>query len=111
MGFLLLPELSLLNRFAFAATRFRYRWTIFSPQAPAIRLAVASRQHLSFHGPFVRLRIGRRCHPASVSSSGRGRLLRLIEFAGGRLADGCDDGCCQLIALTVGEKLHQYRSY
>ena len=43
MGFLLLPELSLLNRFAFAATRFRYRWTIFSPEAPAIRLAVASR--------------------------------------------------------------------
>ena len=42
MGFLLLPELSLLNRFAFAATRFRYRWTIFSPEAPAIRLAVAS---------------------------------------------------------------------
>ena len=43
MGFRLLPELSLLNRFAFAATRFRYRWTIFSPEAPAIRLAVASR--------------------------------------------------------------------
>jgi hypothetical protein len=42
VGFLLLPELSLLNRFAFAATRFRYRWTIFSPEAPAIRLAVAS---------------------------------------------------------------------
>ena len=27
MGFLLLPELSLLNRFAFAATRFRYFFT------------------------------------------------------------------------------------
>ena len=68
-------------------------------------------QPSGFHGPFVQIRAGRRCHPATVSLSGRGRLLRLIEFAGGRLADGCDDGCCQLIALTVGEKLHQYRSY
>ena len=39
MGFLLLHELSLLNRFAFATTRFRYRWTIFSPEAPAIKLS------------------------------------------------------------------------
>jgi hypothetical protein len=29
------------NRFAFAATCLRYRWTISSPEAPAIRLAVA----------------------------------------------------------------------
>jgi hypothetical protein len=43
-GFLFwLLELSPLNRFAFAATRFRYRWTILSPEAPAIRLVVASR--------------------------------------------------------------------
>jgi hypothetical protein len=44
-GFLfwLRPELSLINRFAFAATRFRYRWTILSPETPVIRLAVASR--------------------------------------------------------------------
>src|SRR6478735_8775752 len=44
-GFLfwLRPELDLLNRFAFAATRFRYRRTISSPEAPDIRLAVASR--------------------------------------------------------------------
>ena len=42
-GFLFwLFELSLLNRFAFAATRFRYRWIILSPEAPAIRLVVAS---------------------------------------------------------------------
>jgi hypothetical protein len=44
-GFLfwLRPELGLINRFAFAATRFRYRWTILSPETPVIRLAVASR--------------------------------------------------------------------
>jgi hypothetical protein len=36
-------ELDLLNRFAFAATRFRYRRTILSPEAPATRLVVASR--------------------------------------------------------------------
>jgi hypothetical protein len=36
-------ELNLLNRFAFAATRFRYRRTILSPEAPATRLVVASR--------------------------------------------------------------------
>ena len=49
MGVLLLrPELSLLNRFAFAATRFRYRWTILSPEAPAIRLAVASKAASNF---------------------------------------------------------------
>jgi len=37
-------ELNLLNRFAFAATRFRYRRTILSPEAPATRLVVASRE-------------------------------------------------------------------
>jgi hypothetical protein len=44
-GFLfwLRSESGLLNRFAFAATRVRYRWIILSPEAPAIRLAVASR--------------------------------------------------------------------
>jgi hypothetical protein len=36
-----LPELILLKRFAFAATRRRYRRTISSPEAPAIRLAPA----------------------------------------------------------------------
>jgi hypothetical protein len=42
-GFLFwLLELSPPNRFAFAATRFRYRWTILAPEAPAIRLVVAS---------------------------------------------------------------------
>ena len=83
----------------------------FRPKLQPSGSPTLQEQHLSFHGPFVQIRAGRRCHPASVSLSGRGRLLRLIEFAGGRLADGCDDGCCQLIALTVGEKLHQYRSY
>jgi hypothetical protein len=37
------PELSLPSRFAFAATCRRYRWIISSPEAPAIRLAVASK--------------------------------------------------------------------
>ena len=37
------PESSLPSRFAFAATCRRYRWTISSPEAPAIRLAVASK--------------------------------------------------------------------
>jgi hypothetical protein len=36
-------ELSLPSRFAFTATCRRYRWTISSPEAPAIRLAVASK--------------------------------------------------------------------
>src|SRR6476620_2044108 len=40
--FWLRPELGLLNRFAFVATRFRYRWTILSPDPLAIRLAIAS---------------------------------------------------------------------
>lgn len=35
------PEWSLPNRFAFAATRRRYRRTISSPEAPAIRLVPA----------------------------------------------------------------------
>jgi hypothetical protein len=44
-GFLycLWPELSLLNRFAFAATRFRYPRTIVSPEAPAISRPDASK--------------------------------------------------------------------
>jgi hypothetical protein len=42
-GFLCGFDLSLLSRFAFAATRFRYRWTTLPPEAPVIRLAVASR--------------------------------------------------------------------
>jgi len=37
------PELSLLSRFAFTATCRRYRWTISSPEAPAIRRTVASK--------------------------------------------------------------------
>src|SRR6266404_6080733 len=41
--FRLRPELSLPSRFAFTATCCRYRWTILSPEAPAIRLAVASK--------------------------------------------------------------------
>jgi hypothetical protein len=41
--FRLRPELSLPSRFAFAATCRRYRWTISLPEAPAIRLAVASK--------------------------------------------------------------------
>jgi hypothetical protein len=41
--FLFWLERILLNRFAFAATRFRYRRTILSPEAPATRLVVASR--------------------------------------------------------------------
>ena len=45
---LLRPELSLLNRFAFAATRVRYRRTILSIEAPAIKLLVASRAESSF---------------------------------------------------------------
>ena len=53
MGFLLLPELSLLNRFAFAATRFRYRWTIFSPKRQPSGSSSLQEQHLSFHGPFA----------------------------------------------------------
>jgi hypothetical protein len=101
-----------LPRRIIAATHFRYRQTIFfRPKLQPSGSPTLQEQHLSFHGPFVQIRAGRRCHPATVSLSGRGRLLRLIEFAGGRLADGCDDGCCQLIALSVGEKLHQYRSY
>jgi hypothetical protein len=41
--FRLRPKLSLPSRFAFTATCRRYRWTISSPEAPAIRLAVASK--------------------------------------------------------------------
>ena len=62
-------ECSLPNRFAFAATRFRYRWTILSPEAPAIRLAVASRAASIFSRTIRSACTGRLCHPASVSSS------------------------------------------
>ena len=41
--FRLRPELSLPSRFAFTATCCRYRRTISSPEAPAIRRAVASK--------------------------------------------------------------------
>lgn len=40
--FRLRPELSLLSRFAFFATCCRYRWTISPPEAPAMRLVLAS---------------------------------------------------------------------
>jgi hypothetical protein len=56
-------ELNLLNRFAFAATRFRYRRLSFRPKRQPPDLSSLQEKHLSFHGPFVRLHIGRRCHP------------------------------------------------
>jgi len=82
-GFLiwLRPEPGLLKRFAFAATRFRYSLTILSPEAPAIRLAVAlaaasifsrtisSASRRAFLPPFISLIILRAITPFASAAS------------------------------------------
>ena len=58
-GFLLLPELSLLNRLrihAATAVLIDYRRTIFSPELQPLDSPMLQQQRLSFHRPFVQLR-------------------------------------------------------